>query len=212
MIVRVKICGITRLEDALMAVDAGADALGFMFFEGSPRQVSFESAGRIYAALPPFITKVGVFVNPSAALVEGAIAECGIDVAQFHGDESPEFCRSFPLKAIKAFRIRDERSLELIPRYTGVAWLLDSFSSGQLGGTGTQFNWELARRAVKWDGKVILAGGLTPENVADAVRMVRPFAVDVSSGVEAAPGKKDSEKIRRFVCHAKGMAASFGDG
>jgi phosphoribosylanthranilate isomerase len=199
MTARVKICGITRLEDAAAAVACGADALGFMFYEGSPRHVSFERAGEICRGLPPFVTRVGVFVNPAAEFVREAIAACGLDAVQFHGDEPAGFCREFPVKLIKAFRMRDESTLDLLPAYKEMAWLLDSYAPGQLGGTGKQFNWELARRAVAMHGTVILAGGLTAENVSDAVRQVGPFAVDVSSGVESAPGIKDAGLMRRFI-------------
>jgi phosphoribosylanthranilate isomerase len=208
MMARVKICGITRLEDAIAAIEYGADALGFMFYEGSPRHVSLDVAGDICRGLPPFLTRVGVFVNPSAEFVREAIAACGLDGAQFHGDEPAGFCRQFPVKLIKAFRMRDETALDLLPAYKGMAWLLDSYAPGQLGGTGKQFNWDLARRAVEMNGTVILAGGLTTENVADAVRKVRPFAVDVSSGVESAPGIKNADLLQHFIAAAKGAVPS----
>ncbi len=203
MTVRVKICGITRGEDAAAAVAAGADALGFMFFEGSPRCVSHEQAAAIISALPPFVARVGVFVNPAEAEVRSAIAEGGIDTLQFHGDEAPEFCRRFGLPVIKAFRVQDESSLQPLTQFTTETWLLDSFVPGQHGGTGAVFNWDLAAQAVRRGGRVILAGGLTPENAADAVRRVRPYALDVSSGVESSPGKKDAAKLRAFITAAK---------
>lgn len=204
MSVRVKICGITRVEDALAAVDAGADALGFMFFEPSPRSVTHERAAGILRELPPFVTRVAVFVNPSADKVRAAIALTGIDTLQFHGEESPGFCRQFGLRVIKAFRMRDAESLTPLADFQSEAWLLDSFVEGKQGGTGAVFNWDLAAQAVKQGGRVILAGGLTPENASDAVRRVRPYALDVSSGVEFAPGKKDAAKVRAFIEAAKG--------
>jgi len=197
---KVKICGITRLPDALAAVEAGADALGFMFYEGSKRNLSPAAAAAIIRALPPFVAKVGVFVNASAETVRAVVAECGLDTLQFHGEETPEFCRQFaPLKVIKAFRIQDAASLKPLPDFAVDAWLLDSYVAGQRGGTGERFNWELAAQAKELGRPVILAGGLTPENVADAVQQVWPFGVDVSSGVETAPGQKDAGLVQRFV-------------
>jgi len=203
MSVRVKICGITSAEDALAAVDAGADALGFMFVEASPRRVTHEQAAGILRELPPFVARVGVFVNPSADTVRTAIAGTGIDTLQFHGEETPQFCRQFGLRVIKAFRVRDPASLKPLADFRSEAWLLDSFVEGKHGGTGAVFNWNLAAQAVKQGGRVILAGGLTPENAAEAVRRVRPYALDVSSGVELAPGRKDAAKVRAFIDAAK---------
>jgi phosphoribosylanthranilate isomerase len=197
---KVKICGLTRLPDALAAVEAGADALGFMFFEGSKRFLQPADAAKIIHALPPFVAKVGVFVNASADTVRATVAECGLDTLQFHGEETPEFCRQFaPLKVIKAFRIQNAESLKPLPDYAVDAWLLDSHVPGQRGGTGEKFNWELAAQAKELGRPVILAGGLTPENVADAVQQVWPFGVDVSSGVETGPGQKDVKLVGRFV-------------
>ena len=204
MNVKVKICGITNAEDAVAAVDAGADALGFMFYPPSPRGVTREVAAQIIRQLPPFVAKVGVFVNPSEEEVRLAITGCGLDTLQFHGEESPEFCRQFGLKTLKAFRVQGLETLKLLPTYSTMAWLLDSFVAGTRGGTGNTFNWEIAAQAVKLGGRVILAGGLTPENAAEAVRKVRPYALDVSSGVESAPGRKDAAKVRAFIAAAKG--------
>jgi phosphoribosylanthranilate isomerase len=204
MSVRIKICGITRAEDAVAAVDAGADALGFMFCEASPRCVTPEQAAEILRELPPFVARVGVFVNPSADKVRAAIAETGIDTLQFHGEETSAFCRQFGLRVIKAFRVRDAESLKPLADFRRETWLLDSFVAGKHGGTGAVFNWDLAAQAVKQGGRVILAGGLAPENAADAVRRVRPYALDVSSGVELAPGRKDTAKVRAFIAAAKG--------
>lgn len=198
--VRVKICGITRPEDAEVAVAAGADALGFMFYEPSRRCVSIESAAEMTRRLPPMVTKVGVFVDPDVELVHRAIEVAGVDTLQFHGRESPEFCRQFaPHMTIKAFRIRSPESLQELSRYQTHAWLLDSYVPGQAGGTGTRFNWELARRAREYNVPIILAGGLTPANVGEAIRLVRPYAVDVSSGVESTPGRKDPAAVHAFL-------------
>jgi phosphoribosylanthranilate isomerase len=205
MSVRVKICGITNLDDALAAVDAGADALGFMFYEKSPRNVPARTAADIARQLPPFVAKVGVFVNASEETISKTLAECCLDTLQFHGDETPAFCLRFsPLKVYKAFRIQNIESLQSLPTFKTAAWLLDSFEPDKPGGTGTKFNWDLAIEAKKLGRPIILAGGLTPENVADAVRKVRPYAVDVSSGVESSPGKKDHAKIKAFIQVAKG--------
>jgi phosphoribosylanthranilate isomerase len=197
--VKVKICGITRTQDALAAVEAGADALGFMFYEASPRYLTPAQATPIIRALPPFIAKVGVFVDPSEEMVRRAIEQCGLDTLQFHGQETPEFCRRFAQKVIKAFRVRDTDSLSATRDYQSETWLLDSYVADQPGGTGRTFNWSLAAAAVQSGGRVLLAGGLTPENVGEAVRQVRPFGVDVSSGVESAPGLKDPGRLRAFV-------------
>lgn len=205
MNVKVKICGITSPADALAAVEAGADALGFMFYAPSPRCVTLAGAAEIIAELPPLVAKVGVFVNPTEEEVRRAMIECGIDTLQFHGEEAPEFCRRFGLKVIKAFRVRDTASIEEAKHYPTEAWLLDSYVAGQLGGTGARFNWELATDAARTHRSVLLAGGLTPENAAEAVRIVRPYGLDVSSGVESAPGKKDAARVRAFIAAAKSV-------
>jgi len=203
MSVRVKICGITSLDDAVAAVEAGADALGFMFYGPSPRKMSAKAAGEIVRALPPFVAKVGVFVNPTAEEVLETVSLCGLDTLQFHGDETPEFCQKFsPLKVYKAFRIQNHGSLQSLADYQTDAWLLDGFVPDKPGGGGAKFNWDLAVEAKKLGRPIILAGGLTPENVADAVRKVQPFAVDVSSGVEESPGKQHCQKIRDFLAAA----------
>ncbi|HEX5398967.1 MAG TPA: phosphoribosylanthranilate isomerase [Verrucomicrobiae bacterium] len=196
---RVKICGITNLTDALAAAEAGADALGLNFYEKSPRHVSLKTAAEISRKLPPFVMRVGLFVNAPEELVMRAIGECGLTLLQFHGDEPPEFCMQFGLMSMKAFRIRNAQSLKQIPEFQTDAYLLDAWSPGARGGTGETFNWDLAIEAQKFGKPIFLAGGLTPENVADAVRKVRPFGVDVSSGVESSPGKKDSAKVRAFI-------------
>jgi phosphoribosylanthranilate isomerase len=199
----VKICGITNPVDALAAVEAGADALGLMFYEPSPRNVSLKTAAAIARELPPYITKVGVFVDAPEESVQQAISECGLNIVQFHGHETPEYCRLFPVMTLKAFRIQDADSLKQLPDYQTDAWLLDAYVADKVGGTGEKFNWDFAIEAQKFGKPIFLAGGLTPENVAEAVRKVRPYAVDVSSGVEASPGKKDHAKVRAFIQAAK---------
>ena len=196
---KVKICGITNVEDALAAAQAGANALGFMFYEPSPRFVSPATAATIAAQVSPYVMRVGVFVNPSEELVIEAITQCGLTLLQFHGDEPSDFCTQFGLMSMKAFRIKNTESLDLLPTYKTDAFLLDSYVAGKQGGTGEKFNWDLAIEAKKFNRPIFLAGGLTPENVADAVRAVQPFGVDVSSGVETSPGRKDHEKVRAFV-------------
>lgn len=199
MPLRVKICGITNLSDALAAVDAGADALGFMFYNRSKRSVTADVVAKITRELPPFILRVGVFVDPSADQVQETAVRCGLTTLQFHGSETPEFCSQFTLPVIKAFRLTDKSSLDQLGRYHATAWLLDSAVPDQLGGTGQKGDWALAHAATKLGRPVILAGGLTPQNVKQAVREVRPYAVDVSSGVESAPGRKDHQLLRLFI-------------
>jgi phosphoribosylanthranilate isomerase len=203
MPLKIKICGITNAADALAAVTAGADALGFMFFEGSSRYLPNDKIKAIIRELPPFVSKVGVFVNATREQVEKAIKETGIDTLQFHGDEAPEACRGFGLKTIKAFRIQGKDMLATMPRYDVDAWLLDSFVTGKKGGTGKTFDWDLAVHATSLGTPVILAGGLNPDNIARAVSQVQPFGVDVSSGVESAPGKKDHALIATFIQRAR---------
>src|ERR1041385_1824455 len=203
MSVKVKICGTTNLADAQAAVAAGADMVGFIFADASPRRVSIETAAEIALQLPEHVVKVGVFVNAPADFVARAIHECRLNLLQFHGDEPPAFCTQFGVMSMKAFRVRDAQSLDALLEYPTDAWLLDAFADGKAGGTGKTFNWDLAVAAQKFGKPIFLAGGLTPENVADAVRRVRPFAVDVSSGVESSPGKKDPAKVQAFVRAAK---------
>jgi len=207
MSVTVKICGITSEADALAAAEAGADAVGLMFYEGSPRYVSIEQAKTISAVLPPHVVRVGVFVNAPEALVTRAIAACTLSIVQFHGDESPEDCNRFGVMTLKAFRMKGRETLEEMDAFPSDAFLLDAYVKGELGGTGAKFNWDLAVEAQKMGRPVFLAGGLTAGNVADAVEKVKPFGVDVSSGVEVAPGKKCVDKMRAFVAAAKGASA-----
>ncbi len=202
--VSVKICGITNVEDAQMAVEAGADALGFVFYAPSPRCVTPERARQIICTLPPFITTVGLFVDAAAAAINDIAKQCGLDRIQLHGRETPEFCKAVLRGVIKAFRIKNAESLSNLPSYRVSAYLLDAYVEGALpGGTGSAFAWELAAQAKPY-GPVILAGGLTPETVADAIVQVRPYGVDVSTGVERAPGLKDHRKVRAFIARAKG--------
>jgi phosphoribosylanthranilate isomerase len=203
MPVKVKICGITNLPDGMAAAEAGADALGFVFYDQSPRCISVEAAAGLIRQLPPFVLKAGVFVNAPEDLVVRASRECGLNLLQFHGDESPEYCLQFGLMSMKAFRIRDAASLQALLNYHTDAWLLDAYTPDKPGGTAETFNWDLALEARDWGRPIFLAGGLTAENVAEAVRRAQPYAVDVSSGVEGAPGRKDHAKVRAFIQAAK---------
>ncbi len=203
MAVKVKICGITNEADGAAAVEAGADMLGFVFHEPSSRYVSVSAASKIVRGLPPGTVKAGVFVNAPEELVLRAVGECGLNLLQFHGEETPDYCLKFGLMSIKAVRVRDQASIDALAAYATDAWLLDAYAPSQVGGTGATFNWELAVKARELGRPVFLAGGLTPENVAEAVRRVRPYAVDVSTGVERAPGRKDHEKVRAFIRAAK---------
>ncbi len=205
-----KICGITSVEDAIEAADAGIDAVGLMFHKPSPRFVDKNMAAAIAGALPPSVARVGVFVNSEPAFVREMITECGLDIAQFHGDETPGYCSRFPVRVWKAFRIRDEASLKALSDYQTDAWLLDSFVKGALGGTGERFNWDLAVEAGRSGVPIVLAGGLAPDNVENAIRTVGPWGIDVSSGVESAPGRKDPAKVREFIRAARAAASASG--
>lgn len=201
---RVKICGITNLDDALVAVDAGADALGFNFATG-PRKVDPKTARRIIERLPPFVVVVGVFVGEDTSVARIA-DECGVQVIQLHGGESAHFADSLsPRPVVPVVHVKDAASLKAIASYQGAsAILLDAKAPGMLGGTGRTFDWDLAVEAKRFGKPIILAGGLNPDNVADAVRAVDPYAVDAASGVESSPGRKDHELLRAFVGNAKG--------
>jgi len=205
--VKIKICGITSYEDARAAVEAGADALGFVFYDKSPRFINPVKAAGIISRLPPFIQTVGLFVNEETAQVNWTADYCGIDVVQLHGDETPEDCLEVKRRVIKAFRVQKIVSLDPLEKYQDyqvAGYLLDAWSPDAYGGTGRTFNWELAQSAKQY-GPVILAGGLTADNIAEAIRVVKPYGVDVSSGVESAPGKKDLEKVKEFIRVAKGL-------
>jgi len=199
--VRVKICGITNLEDALIAVEAGADALGFVFVNESPRCIFPDQAASIIRKLPPFVQTVGLFVNEDLTVVNATANICGLDLVQLHGEETQDFCMNVNRRVIKAFRVKNMTSLNEIKDYRVAACLLDAWSDSAYGGTGKTFNWEIATAATSQ--RIILAGGLTPDNVAEAIRQVKPYAVDVSSGVESSPGKKDISLIYAFVDAAR---------
>lgn len=201
--IKVKICGITNLDDALAAVDSGADALGFVFYRASPRYVEPNTIRAIVRKLPPFITTVGVFVDEAVAEISRLTQHTAIDVVQLHGHESPEICNIINKKVIKAIRVKDITDLDSLEPYQVSAFLLDTFTPEYFGGTGQVFNWDIAL-AAKQFGRIILAGGLTPDNIQKAIRFVQPYAVDVSSGVEKEKGKKDHIKLKLFIEKAKG--------
>lgn len=201
--VKVKICGITNAGDALAAADFGADALGFVFYRGSPRYISPDEAKEIVRKLPPFITTVGVFVDEKSDEVEGIVRHASIDVAQLHGHEPPEAC-IMGKRVIKAIRVKELSDLEILKHYHVSAFLLDTYTPEFFGGTGQIFNWDIAVDAKQF-GSIILAGGLNPDNIEKAVRWVKPHAVDVSSGVEEEKGIKDRGKMRLFIERAKGV-------
>jgi phosphoribosylanthranilate isomerase len=202
---RIKICGITREQDLQAAVAAGVDALGFVFYGKSPRNVAPQQAAELLRVLPPFVTSVGLFVDPPAEMVRAVLAQVPLDVLQFHGDETPEFCRQFGRPYLKAIRVRPGVDLvECAARYADAqGLLLDAYVEGVQGGTGESFDWALIPRDLSLP--VILSGGLHPGNVAEAVRAVRPYAVDVSSGVEAAKGIKDAAKVAAFIKEVKNV-------
>jgi phosphoribosylanthranilate isomerase len=199
MTVRVKICGLTNEADALAAARLGADALGFVFAP-SPRQISAERAQEIIGKLPPLIRTVGVFVNEDPETVAATAGFCHLDLVQFHGRESPSYCREFGRGVIKAVRPRCKSEVAELSAYSNAAQalLLDTYVPDQYGGTGLTFDWDLALEARRY-GWIILAGGLNPENVASAIQQARPYAVDASSGLERRPGVKDHEKVARFI-------------
>ena len=205
--VKVKICGITNIEDARLALELGADMLGFNFYEKSPRYISPQDARPLIDDLPEYVENIGVFVNMEGYRIDEWVELIGLDSVQLHGDEDDGFVsdlrRYMDAKIIKAFRAGPGFSVESIMESTADSILLDAFATGQYGGTGEQFEWSIASDAVKLRPDLILAGGLTPENVAEGVRVVRPYAVDVASGVESAPGKKDPAKLEAFIKNAK---------
>ena len=199
---RIKICGITRQEDALAAIGFGADALGLVFVQASPRYVSIEQAQELVKPLPAFISKVGLFVNASSAEVSNVINNVALDYLQFHGEEEETFCTQFSKPYIKAIRLKPETDLlEIISKFkSAAAILIDAWHPDIAGGTGKTFEWSLLNELPKENIPVIiLAGGLNQENVNSAVHLIRPYAVDVSTGVEDSPGIKSAEKIRKFV-------------
>lgn len=199
MSVRVKVCGITRSEDAIAAVQCGVDAIGFVFWPHSARYIDPESARRIAEVIPPFICTVGVYVDPDAAWVEETARVAKLNLLQFHGDESPEFCNQFPQPYIKAIRVKPDTDLLQYAQRYGAAkgLLLDTYAADMPGGTGHAFDWQLIPQQLSLP--LILSGGLNPDNVARAIKQTQPWAVDVSSGVEAAKGIKDEKKIIAFM-------------
>ncbi len=204
----VKICGITNIGDALKVVALGADALGFIFYEKSPRKITKEKAKEIIdkiQTVKPRVVKVGLFVDELEERVNEITSYCNFDILQFHGDETPNYCKKFPQKIIKAFRIRDKESLVDIPKYEVDYYLLDAYSEKLPGGTGRTFNWELAKEAKEFGKPIILSGGLNPENIIEAIEKVSPFGVDVSSGVESSPDKKDLKKLKEFITKVRGF-------
>ena len=200
--VKVKVCGMTSLKDALVAVEGGADAVGFIFYKKSPRSVTMKTVREIVLELPPFVDTVGVFVDETAEQINKIADYCNLDIIQLHGDESPTFCKKIRRKVIKAFRIKDMQSVKKLSSFQVSGFILDTFSENLHGGTGKVFDWNLALPAKKF-GPVIMAGGLTPNNVQQAVRQIRPYGVDVCSGVESEPGIKDHKKVRAFLNNAK---------
>ena len=206
----IKICGITNMEDAVMAFAYGADALGFIFYEKSPRYVSPETAMSIIQNLPDEISKVGVFVNHDIHAVREIYEFCGLDMIQLHGDESPDYCREFPQSIlIKAISPRNEEDLGIVKRYGVKAVIVDARESGLYGGTGKKSNWELAAK-LKEIHLLVLSGGLNAGNILQAIRTVSPHAVDVNSGVELSPGKKDPKKVQSMIeaVHAAGKKST----
>ena len=209
--VKVKICGITNFDDALLAANLGADFIGLNFYSESPRKVSLKNAKDIASKMPPFVSLVGIFVDePMEELVKTA-KKVPLKYLQLHGAETPEYCalaaQSTGLPVIKAFRVSDENSLEALPRYAESVnyFLLDAFVPGDPGGTGQSFNWDLALKAKEIGKDIFLAGGLTPENVTEAIIKVQPFAVDAASGVERLERRKDYDKLNKFIRAARGL-------
>ncbi len=202
----VKICGLTNLEDTLAAIEMGADLLGFNFYSDSPRFISFEAAEKIFQEIPSNIPKVGVFVNEAYGTVVDYACQLNLDYLQFHGDETPEFCNEFGHPWFKAIRLQGEEDLEPISKLECEWILIDASVPGQYGGTGVLVDWDLAKRAKNLGKKIILAGGLKPENVQVAIATLQPFGVDVASGVEKSPGKKDFKKMEEFILKAKSVS------
>jgi phosphoribosylanthranilate isomerase len=205
-LIKIKICGITSMEDAEVAVSAGADALGFVLYKNSPRLVDPAVVRRIVAGLPPFVLPIGVFVNEEADTVRALMDECGLALAQLHGDEPASYCQNLGRPALKALRLKDRGTFLALAEFQGRAnvrgFVIDTFSDQAYGGTGQTVDWALAAEAAR-SASILLAGGLTPTNVADAIRQVRPYGVDVSSGVEERPGKKDPAKVKAFIDAAR---------
>lgn len=203
--VKVKICGITNLEDALNSIDAGCDALGFVFYRKSPRYIIPSKARRLINNLPPRMMKIGVFVDAREKTIRKTLKLCRLNMLQFHGKESPGFCERFKgYKIIKAFRIKNRLDLKDISKYKTFAYLFDTFVKSRAGGTGRRFNWKLINRRNSIKRTIFLSGGLTVDNVKEAIKTVHPQWVDVSSSVEIKPGKKGYQKVKDFIHSAKG--------
>ncbi len=198
--VKIKICGITNLEDAVNSVKAGCNALGFIFYRKSPRYITPEKASQIIKHIPPHILKIGVFVNAKEKAIKRTAKLCNLDMLQFHGTESPEFCKKFKgYKIIKAFRVKDKIELKDLLNYKPFAYLFDTFVKSKVGGTGKKFNWMLVRHLSGFRKPIFLSGGLNEKNVKEAIKQVRPDWLDVSSSVEIKPGKKDYKKVKKFI-------------
>ena len=203
--VKVKICGITNVDDALDAVEFGADALGFNFWPDSPRYIQPAEAGKILEEIPPSVWRVGVFVNEAYERVRDTVVDLQLDYLQFHGDETPYYCEQFATPYWKSFGLKDERGLELMKKYRCEYYLIDTYIDKGYGGSGMTGNWQLAHQAKKV-GKIFLAGGLNPQNVQMAIQVVQPDGVDVASGVEDEPGRKNRFKLEEFIIKAKGVS------
>jgi phosphoribosylanthranilate isomerase len=202
--VKVKVCGITNLEDALYSFFSGADGLGFVFYKKSPRYIQPDKAANISAILPRKIKRIGVFVDAKVATVKRIARLCGLDMLQFHGRESPQYCKKFKdYKIIKAFRIDKQKDLEGVSKYKTFAYLFDSFSKTKFGGTGNKFNWKILAQTVKMKPIVFLSGGLAVGNIKQAVKLLQPDWVDVSSSLELKPGHKSHKKIQEFIQTAR---------
>lgn len=202
--VKIKICGMTTAGDALKAAEFGADAVGFIFYKKSPRAVTEKTVQGIVRELPPFVMRVGVFVNERAERINTLVTRLGLDIVQLHGDETPAFCKKIKARTLKAVRVKDASVFDGLSAYPVNGFLLDTFHPGAYGGIGDVFDWKLAKKGKRL-GPVVLAGGLNPDNIAQAIRQVRPYGVDVSSGVEKKPGVKDIKKLRAFISAARGV-------
>ncbi len=200
----VKICGITNLEDATHAVRCGADAVGFNFYQFSPRFIKPENAAEITRQLPEHISKIGVFVDAKRKYVHDVIATAKLSAVQLHGNEGPDDLIDYEVSAIKVFHVTKDFDVEVMRNYVVDAFLLDTYQKGVYGGTGQTFDWHVAVKAKEY-GRIIVSGGLTPDNIEAAVRFVQPYGVDVSSGIEVRPGKKDPNKVRAFIARAKSI-------
>jgi len=196
--IKVKVCGITNLEDAIKSIELGADALGFIFYKKSKRYITPGKAKRIIKELPPFVSKVGVFVNSSLDDIVKISNTTGISAIQLHGDESQAFCNRLKLPVIKTIRVKDRINKQSVESFQAQAILFDTYKDNEYGGTGISFDWRIISKS-RINNNIILSGGLNPDNVAKAVNIVKPYAVDVSSGVEKEPGVKDHRKIKKFI-------------